>query len=385
MKHHVTTLLVVGLIGHAAAAAAADPATVCQSGKLKVAGKYGSCLLGAEAKGVKTASTPDFSKCDSTFSDKWQKAEAKAGTGTCLVEGDETGIGQRITAHADILAILLAGGTPVECGNGIVDGGDQCDGMDLDGQTCTGLGYSLGGSLACGTGCGFDASGCLVGVAGQIPASGQTTSYGAGDDGDVQAGATLAYVDNGDGTITDSNTGLTWEKKLQQDYVYNACIDDSGGCANPHDADNSYTWTAGGSAFDGAVVTVFLDQLNNRCNVDTVTPCTVDADCTVPGGTCGFAGHRDWRLPNQKELNDMLDYGEDSPAVDPAFHGVSCGVACGDLTNPACACDGGYYTWTSTTGAGNSGIAWAVHTGYGGAGEAGKQTQYYARAVRGGS
>lgn len=43
--------------------------------------------------------------------------------------------------------------------------------------------------------------------------TGQTMSYGAGDDGDVQAGLPPAYTDNGDGTITDRNTGLMWEKK----------------------------------------------------------------------------------------------------------------------------------------------------------------------------
>ena len=36
---------------------------------------------------------------------------------------------------------------------------------------------------------------------------------GTGQDGDIQAGATLSYTDNGDGTITDNNTGLMWEKK----------------------------------------------------------------------------------------------------------------------------------------------------------------------------
>src|SRR5262245_40922458 len=35
---------------------------------------------------------------------------------------------------------------------------------------------------------------------------------GTGHDGDVQAGA-LAYMDNGNGTISDVNTGLTWEKR----------------------------------------------------------------------------------------------------------------------------------------------------------------------------
>ena len=36
---------------------------------------------------------------------------------------------------------------------------EQCDGQDLAGQTCTGLGYS-GGSLACSSGCTWDASVC---------------------------------------------------------------------------------------------------------------------------------------------------------------------------------------------------------------------------------
>ena len=42
----------------------------------------------------------------------------------------------------------------------------------------------------------------------RLPASGQTTAYGPGSDGDVRAGAALSYTDNGDGTITDNNTGL---------------------------------------------------------------------------------------------------------------------------------------------------------------------------------
>src|SRR5215510_10212908 len=40
----------------------------------------------------------------------------------------------------------------------------------------------------------------------KFPATGQTFSFHAGDDGAVQAGATLSYTDNGDGTITDNNT-----------------------------------------------------------------------------------------------------------------------------------------------------------------------------------
>jgi hypothetical protein len=46
-----------------------------------------------------------------------------------------------------------------------------------------------------------------------FPATGQTTSYAAGDDGAIKAGAPLSYTHNGDGTITDNNTKLVWEKK----------------------------------------------------------------------------------------------------------------------------------------------------------------------------
>jgi len=52
----------------------------------------------------------------------------------------------------------------------------------------------------------------------RFPATGQTTRYdssglviscaGTGQDGDIQAGAALRYVDNGNGTITDKKTGL---------------------------------------------------------------------------------------------------------------------------------------------------------------------------------
>jgi len=57
----------------------------------------------------------------------------------------------------------------------------------------------------------------------KFPATGQTSCWdsggnvipcaGTGQDGDIQAGATLKYKDNGNGTITDRNTKLVWEKK----------------------------------------------------------------------------------------------------------------------------------------------------------------------------
>lgn len=45
------------------------------------------------------------------------------------------------------------------CGNGIVEGMEQCDRSDLDDQTCETLGYD-GGTLGCTESCLFDAAGC---------------------------------------------------------------------------------------------------------------------------------------------------------------------------------------------------------------------------------
>ena len=55
-------------------------------------------------------------------------------------------------------------------------------------------------------------SGPTVGPA-PVAATGQTISYGFGDDGDYQSGVSVPgvrYQDNGDGTFTDTLTGIIW-------------------------------------------------------------------------------------------------------------------------------------------------------------------------------
>jgi hypothetical protein len=99
------------------------------------------------------------------------------------------------------------------CGDGTLDAGEECDGSNLGGESCTTVGFGSG-ALACGPGCRFDTSAC---VATAFPATGQTECWSAtgasisctstGQDGDRQAGADPAYTDNGDGTVTDLNTG----------------------------------------------------------------------------------------------------------------------------------------------------------------------------------
>ncbi len=49
--------------------------------------------------------------------------------------------------------------TQVDCGNGVIDGAEECDGDALGGESCTDLGFATG-TLACNSQCTFDTSDC---------------------------------------------------------------------------------------------------------------------------------------------------------------------------------------------------------------------------------
>ena len=285
---------------------------------------------------------------------------------------------------------LACGGAVPNCGNGAVESPEQCDGSDLNGASCTTLGFDSG-PLVCTAGCAYDTSAC---VPGGLAVTGQTTSYGPGSDGDVQAGIARSFTDNGDGTISDNVTGLMWEKKEDNNNSAVECASEAGSCANPHDADNRYEWCTddapedsicddGGYPFDGSVVSIFLNQLNNRCNNDTTAACTIDANCSVPGGPCGFAGYQDWRLPNRIESESILNLGVINPAVFSPFN-IGCSAACTLTTANTCSCTKSAIYWSSTTILDIPQYAFIVDfsSGFNGAQ---KSLAYYARAVRGGS
>jgi hypothetical protein len=180
-----------------------------------------------------------------------------------------------------------------------------------------------------------------------FPATGQTTCWnssgvvipcaGTGHDGEVQAGATLAYLDNGDGTITDSNTGLMWEKKSDDGSI--------------NDWDNTYSWD---NAFAVHVATL--------------------------NGGAGFADHKDWRVPNVKELQSIVNYQNVYPAVSPAFN-TGCAPGCTVLT---CSCTVSGYYWSSSTYAYYPGSAWYVYFHDGDVHALNESGNYYVRAVRAG-
>jgi hypothetical protein len=145
-------------------------------------------------------------------------------------------------------------------------------------------------------------------------------------------GPALSYTDNGDGTFTDNNTQLVWEKKDNVD-------------GSVHNVLNTYPWSSSGTAADGGLFTTFLATLN-----------------TVP---C-FAGHCDWRIPNIKELQSIVDYSEVEPATSVP------GATAASLY------------WSSTSFAGGPVDVWFVEFFYGFVSIGSKSGGSQARAVRGG-
>jgi len=87
--------------------------------------------------------------------------------------------------------------------------------------------------------------------------------------------AAKTYSDNGDGTVTDPTTGLTWMR-----------------CAM-------------GQTWDGAAATC----------TGTASSYTYDQAVALTG-TVSFAGHSDWRLPNIRELQTIVDLTVYNPAID---------------------------------------------------------------------
>lgn len=160
---------------------------------------------------------------------------------------------------------------------------------------------------------------------------------GTGQDGELQKGAPRAFVDNGNGTVTDRGTGLQWE-----------LFDSSGG----------------------------VHDMNNKLDQD-------GAYAKIAGlNAASFAGHADWRLPNAFELMSLGNFGASNGLFVPYFkHDCTPGCAL-----PNCACvESPSYEWSSTSLASQPSYAFALRTVVG---DPIIQTKtllnYTARAVRGG-
>lgn len=103
---------------------------------------------------------------------------------------------------------------------------------------------------------------------------------------------------------------------------------------------------------------------------------TLEEDQNLSGGrtwkealayceSCTTAGYSDWRLPNVRELESLVDWNRSSPSIDPVF----------------AECLASNY-WSSSSDVPDPGEAWAVFFKDGDVYPYGKNTLYYVRCVR---
>jgi alpha-tubulin suppressor-like RCC1 family protein len=147
----------------------------------------------------------------------------------------------------------------------------------------------------------------LVGCASvSLPKTGQTTSYRAGDDGDLGQGVSWPsprFTDTGNGEVADNLTGLIWTKDANAPGP-SVC--------SPSAPKN----------WQGALE--YVKCLNTE----------------------KYLTRNDWRLPNRKELRSLMDYSVGAPSVSPGHPFIN-------LQNT-------YYYWSSNTYAYSTHYAWEM-------------------------
>lgn len=173
-----------------------------------------------------------------------------------------------------------------------------------------------------------------------LQATGYYIPYAPGDDGTVAAGAalpTMRMIDNGNGTVTDSVTGLVWLKQAS--------------CAQLHD-----TWSGSLAAVNG-----------------------------LHSGQCGLtdgSAAGQWHLPSRKEMESLADRIQTNEAdyFSQALTSADAGlVAVSPVFTSFITFQ---YYWTSTTSAGSTGDAWTVFSCDWGVYPTPKSQTGYALAVR---
>jgi Protein of unknown function (DUF1566)/Collagen triple helix repeat (20 copies)/IPT/TIG domain len=151
---------------------------------------------------------------------------------------------------------------------------------------------------------------------------------------------------NGDGTLTDNQTGLMWELPTSDCSGEVTCVN------------STYTWSSGDNNRTGTLYTSFLATLNS--------------DVNSPGATytC-FVNHCDWRIPNFIELQAIVELstpgcGSGSPCIDATFGPIQASLY-----------------WASTESRSAPTAAWGVFFYDGTADQFFNQLGHYAIAVRG--
>lgn len=151
------------------------------------------------------------------------------------------------------------------------------------------------------------------------------------------------WLEHGDGTATDLNTGLQWELKTRDGSI--------------HDVFARETWSDTAILPDGGAYVAFLRTLNGSISTGG------------PSSGC-FAEKCDWRLPTLEELEGITD-----DAVPGCWQGAACTTIPGS-TDPV-------LYWSSTTWEEPSGSAWGASFYDATTGVGTKAVPKAVRAVRG--
>ncbi|MEM6956766.1 MAG: DUF4215 domain-containing protein [Myxococcota bacterium] len=128
----------------------------------------------------------------------------------CIQEGF---VGGTIACSADC-RIDKSGCEEALCGNGTLDDGEECDGSDLRGESCESSGFAAGGTLSCDAECRLDTSECESCGNGRV-------DEGEDCDGDDLGG--MACTGRG-------FTGGTLSCSSRCDFIESACENDT--CGN---------------------------------------------------------------------------------------------------------------------------------------------------------
>lgn len=172
----------------------------------------------------------------------------------------------------------------------------------------------------------------------KLQATGLYVPFVAGDDGTVQAGVPLAFprmLDNGNGTVTDTMTGLIWLKQAN--------------CINA-------TWA-------GAITAVNA-LASGQCGL-------------TDGSTAGS-----WRMPNRKEMESLADHAQNNQADFFDWNWTSANPTISSMNAVFSNFIQLQYYWTSTTNASLTSEAWTVFSCDFGVYDTPKSSVGYTLAVR---
>lgn len=213
-------------------------------------------------------------------------------------------------------------GAPAVCGDGRVDGREECDGPDLDGKTCSSLAFAAG-ALACAPDCTFDTSRCSnPGCGDGVLAAGEEC-----DCGDLPDNCSAAQLASTTCTKLQSPKNTPFTGGVLACNTPDACTFDKSGCIYCGDGVRNASEACeggdlGGQSCVGLGYTGGALACAADCKFDTGGCVNAPPPAVCGDGTC-------------QPIEDACSCPDDCPDDDPD----ACSACeCGGLSDN-CACD----------------------------------------------